>query len=73
MEDDNLWTPRDLARFLGYSESTISRMVSEFPEKLPPRVSALARPRWVPEVVREWALAHSNIAKIRNGRRRNFR
>ena len=35
MEDDNLWTPRELAKFLGYTESTISRMVSQCPDRLP--------------------------------------
>ena len=38
-----------------YSESTISRMVSQSPEKLPPRISVLSRPRWLPETVYQWA------------------
>lgn len=64
-EDDRLWTPRELSRFLGYSESTICRMVSQCPERLPPRVMALARPRWLPDVAREWARAGSNDFPIR--------
>ena len=60
MEQDVLWTPRELSKFLGYSESTICRMVSQSPEKLPPRITALARPRWLPEVVREWAKCYSD-------------
>jgi len=73
MDDDNLWTPRELAKFLGYTESTISRMVSQCPEKLPPRVAALARPRWLPEVAREWARASSHLPINRTGRPRIIR
>jgi predicted DNA-binding transcriptional regulator AlpA len=73
MDDDNLWTPRELAKFLGYTESTICRMVSQNPEKLPPRVAALARPRWLPEVAREWARASSDVPIGRGGRPRNIR
>lgn len=53
--DDRLWTAADLARFLGYAESTVVRMVTGEPHKLPPRVSALRKPRWVPSVCRRWA------------------
>lgn len=73
MEDDSLWTQRELAKFLGYSESTINRMVSQCPEKLPPRVAALARPRWLPEVAREWAKASSDPPMGRMGRPRKIR
>lgn len=73
MEDENLWTPRELAKFLGYSETTICRMISQRPEKLPPRVAALARPRWVPAVVREWARVSSELPTGRGGRPRIVR
>jgi predicted DNA-binding transcriptional regulator AlpA len=73
MEDENLWTPRELSKFLGYSESTICRMVSQCPEKLPPRVRTLARPRWLPEVAREWARESSFAPLGRVGRPRNVR
>ncbi len=49
-----LWTPAELAKFLGYKESTVARMASEEPQKLPPRAPT-SRPRWLPEVCREWA------------------
>lgn len=73
MEDDRLWTPRELSKFLGYSESTICRMVSQCPEKLPPRIAALARPRWLPEVAREWARVSSDPPIQRGGRPRHIR
>ncbi|PZU56617.1 MAG: hypothetical protein DI547_16035 [Sphingobium sp.] len=73
MDDEHLWTPRELAKFLGYSESTICRMVSQSPEKLPPRVSALARPRWLPQVAREWAKVSSDLPIVRGGRPRIIR
>ena len=73
MEEDNLWTPRELSRFLGYSESTICRMISQCPEKLPPRVKALARPRWLPDVAREWAKVNSETVVTRTGRPRKIR
>lgn len=66
-----LWTPADLARFLGYAESTVVRMASSDPDKLPPRVRALRKPRWVPEVCRQWVLDHSRAeVKPRIGRPR---
>lgn len=71
LEDDNLWTPRELSQFLRYSESTICRMVSQCPEKLPPRINALGRPRWIPDVVRAWARENSFAPKRRSGRPRN--
>ncbi|AEY69540.1 excisionase [Burkholderia phage vB_BceS_AH2] len=54
MTDTRLWTTRDLADFLGYSDKTVARMVSQAPDKLPPRVEGLTRPRWLPSVVIEW-------------------
>lgn len=39
MTDDRLWTARELANFLGYSESSVARLVSQQPEKLPPRAA----------------------------------
>lgn len=59
MEDETLWTPDDLARFLGYAPSTVARLVSGQPHRLPPRVAALSKPRWVPQVCREWAMSHA--------------
>jgi predicted DNA-binding transcriptional regulator AlpA len=53
-EMERLWSCRELAAYLRYSESTIARMVSRHPEKLPPRVASLGRPRWDPEIVRQW-------------------
>jgi hypothetical protein len=54
---DALWTVSDLAAFLGYKPSTVTRMVGSSPEALPPRVAAIAKPRWVPAVCRRWAAA----------------
>jgi hypothetical protein len=73
MDDDSLWTPKELAKFLGYCESTICRMVSQTPDKLPPRVSSLGRPRWVPAVAREWARDRSDLPIGRIGRPRKLR
>ncbi|RYY22501.1 MAG: hypothetical protein EOP62_23035 [Sphingomonadales bacterium] len=70
MTDDNLWTARELSRFLQYSESTICRLVSQDPSKLPPRVGGLGRPRWVPEVARAWALENSIPPRGAGGRPR---
>ncbi len=53
-EPDALWSARELAAFLNYRESSISSMLSKRPDRLPPRVAALGRPRWSPEVVRAW-------------------
>lgn len=57
--DARLWTARELAAFLCYSESTIQRMTTQEPEKLPPRISPLGRPRWLPSVAIRWAKDNS--------------
>ncbi|WP_421992331.1 hypothetical protein [Roseococcus sp.] len=56
---EKLWTPAELADFLGYKLSTVIRMASGDPDRLPPRVRAMNKPRWVPEVCRGWVLAQS--------------
>lgn len=61
---ENTWGPAELARYLGYAESTVIRMASCEPEKLPPRISGMPRhPRWVPEVCRSWAIKRSDRAE----------
>ncbi len=67
--DDRLWTARELAAFLGYSESTVAMMASQQPGKLPPRVSTLSRPRWLPSVVLAWVKENTGPIAI-GGRRR---
>ncbi|WP_242012009.1 MerR family transcriptional regulator [Acetobacter oeni] len=52
---DTLWTARELAEYLRYQESTIRRLASQHPDRLPPRVAGVGRPRWNPETVRRWA------------------
>ena len=59
MDQDKLWTQRELAAYLAYTESTIARVVSQQPDRLPPRVSGLGKPRWHPEVVKHWTLKQS--------------
>jgi hypothetical protein len=71
--DEDLWTPADLARFLGYAESTIIRMASGAPDKLPPRVRGMMKPRWVPGICRQWARDNSRPeTKVRLGRPRKI-
>lgn len=70
--DDRLWTARELAAFLGYSESTVTRMVSRAPEKLPPRVAPLGRPRWLPSAALAWVKENTGPIAI-GGRRRGGR
>lgn len=70
---ENLWTPADLAHFLGYKESTVARMASDEPQKLPPRVRSMSKPRWVPEVCRQWVLEQSQpLPRPRVGRPRKL-
>ena len=74
MDQDKLWTQRDLAAYLAYTESTIARMVSQQPDKLPPRVAGLGKPRWHPEVVKQWAFNQSTgIVRCHTGRPRMVR
>ncbi len=55
----SLWSIKELASFLGYKESTVARLVTQAPDKLPPRVLALSRPRWEQSVVEDWAIEQS--------------
>jgi len=64
-----LWTPDDLAAFLGMSPRTIVTMCSRAPDRLPPRVQAVTAPRWVPSVCQAWAEKQSGI-KRKGGRPR---
>jgi predicted DNA-binding transcriptional regulator AlpA len=67
-----LWGVKELAGFLGYSEATLARMVSQKPEGLPPRVAALSRPRWDQAVVEQWIKEQScRRPESRRGRPRN--
>lgn len=61
LNNDALWTPADLARFLGYAESTVIRMASAEPDRLPPRVAAMHKPRWLPSVAHQWAAQQSGV------------
>jgi hypothetical protein len=72
MEDDEkLWTSRELAEFLGYSPHSIATMVTKLPERLPPRVAGLGRPRWAPSVVKAWVIEQSATGKpVKRGRPR---
>ena len=72
MDDDKLWTARDLAFFLVYTESAVKRMVTDMPNKLPPRVDGLGKPRWHPDVVKQWAVDQNGEINTRVGRPRNI-
>lgn len=67
---ENLWGNSELGAYLGLSARTISTRNSRAPETLPPRVGAMLSPRWVPDVVRAWALKSSGVAKHKGGRPR---
>ncbi len=69
-EPPPLWNTADLARFLGMKPTTVSTMLCRTPERLPPRVQAIASPRWVPAVCQAWAEQHSGRPKNRGGRPR---
>jgi predicted DNA-binding transcriptional regulator AlpA len=58
-DDESLWKNKDLAAFLGYSETSVARMVTKTPDRLPPRVAGLGHPRWAPSVVRQWVIDRS--------------
>lgn len=62
-EIENLWSFKELAAFLGYSPASVQSMVSQHPERLPPRVAGLGRPRWVPSIVRAWVIEQSTHAR----------
>lgn len=71
LEMERLWTVRELAQYLNYQESSVRTLSSTAPERLPPKVPGLGRPRWNPETVRKWALTPEVIVqKKRHGRPR---
>lgn len=67
---DRLWTPADLARYLGLAETTVSRMANAEPHKLPPRVATLFKPRWDPGVCRRWVVENSVVVGVKRKRGR---
>jgi hypothetical protein len=69
-EVERLWTVEDLGAFMGLSPKTIISLASRNPDRLPPRVSSIPAPRWMPEVVRAWALKNSGQGKRKGGRPR---
>lgn len=60
-----LWGVLELAAFFNYSPKTVTTLLSRSPEKLPPRVSLLSKPRWDPGVVRQWTLEHSRPVPVK--------
>ncbi|WP_080402176.1 hypothetical protein [Burkholderia ubonensis] len=69
--EENLWSYKELAAFLGYSPASVQSMVSQRAEQLPPRVAGLGRPRWVPSIVRAWVIEQSTrFPKAKAGRPR---
>jgi predicted DNA-binding transcriptional regulator AlpA len=69
-ELERLWSEEDLADYLGLSPKTILSMCSRSPDRLPPRVRALRKYRWVPGVVKAWVEQQSQgAAPTRAGRK----
>lgn len=60
-EPERLWALADLAAYLGYAVTTVERMSTQAPDRLPPRVAGL-RNRWSPDVVRAWAKERSGAS-----------
>ncbi|WP_423396074.1 hypothetical protein [Burkholderia sp. LMG 21824] len=54
-DDDEVWTPAQLGKFLGYKPETIRGYATTHPDRLPPRISGLKRPRWLRSVAMAWA------------------
>ena len=69
--NDDLWDAARLGQFLGLSASTVVTLSSRSPERLPPRVAAMHSPRWMPEIVRSWAMKSSGVGRRKGGRPRN--
>ena len=54
-DDDEVWTAAQLGIFLGYKAETIRIYSTAHPDRLPPRISGLKRPRWLRSVAMAWA------------------
>ncbi|WP_133295651.1 hypothetical protein [Burkholderia reimsis] len=50
-----MWTPAQLGKFLGYKAETIRSYSTAHPDRLPPRIKGLKRPRWLRSVAMAWA------------------
>lgn len=51
---EGLLTKNDLAKLLGFTESTVADYSTRHPDRLPPRVAWSKTPRWEPRVVAKW-------------------
>lgn len=65
-----LWTPIELAQYMGLRPATIVSLSSRDPERLPPRVASMSALRWVPNVVEAWFVRQSMPTKRKGGRPR---
>jgi hypothetical protein len=65
LDDDALWTPVELAKFMRLSPATIQAKASRAPNELPPRVPHMRNLRWVPEICRQWAMPTRKVGRKR--------
>lgn len=63
-EDDEVWGPAELGRFLGYKKETVRSYSTQHPERLPPRIAGLKRPKWLKSVAVKWAREASIVVPV---------
>ncbi|WP_454737625.1 hypothetical protein [Cupriavidus necator] len=62
--EDEIWDVKKLADFLGYKEETVRGYSTSKPDRLPPRIAGVRRPRWLKAVVLQWAAQRSGMPDI---------
>ncbi|MGH8789753.1 MAG: hypothetical protein ACREYA_32365 [Cupriavidus necator] len=67
-QDDEVWDVKKLATFLGYKEETVRAYSTSKPDRLPPRIAGVRRPRWLKAAVLEWAAERSGMPNLHTHR-----
>ncbi|CAK7193117.1 hypothetical protein COMNV_01330 [Commensalibacter sp. Nvir] len=73
MDDYRVIGIEELSHILPYKISTIKRLITQEPHKLPPRIATMGRPAWYLPAIKTWLANRSHELRVpRKGRPRKL-